>query len=268
MSEFPKIIHHVYIFPRNNIDKNVKKRISIWKSMHPEYTFMFWDRKKSREFIKKNYGWFLKLYDNYPYNIQRCDAVRYFILYHYGGIYTDNDLESVKCITPLLEKYKDKECILYKSANSGLLTNDFMISKPKNIFWKKVWYELVSNYNFTSFSRHLIIMYSTGPLLLDSVYDLFPLKKKYVFIIDAKYINSCDISAPKPCYNKEAYLKRYDGNSWHGLDSIVFNFFYKYYRIIIIVILIIIGLVIFFKRTKNKLKQSTGNTNDGQVNKI
>ena len=225
--EFPKIIHQIYGFWDKKIPKNIQKRIDKWKELHPDYKYMLWDKKKSRDFIKTNYEWFLGLYDNYNYNVQRCDAIRYFILYHYGGIYSDIDLEPVKCITPLLEKYKNKQSILYRSSNSSLLTNDFMISKPKNIFWKKVWHELILQANYTSISKHLEVMYTTGPLLLDSVYDNFPVKKKYVFIINSKYINNCDISDIKPAKNKEAYLLRYDGDSWHGIDSKVFNFFYK-----------------------------------------
>lgn len=248
-SEFPKIIHQIYGFWDKTIPKNIKNRMDTWKKLHPNYQYILWDKKKSREFIKKNYNWFLQLYDNYPYHVQRADALRYFILYYYGGIYSDIDLEPVKPIDPILEKYKNKSAILYRSANSGLITNDFMISKPKNNFWKKVWNEMLLNYNFSSLSRHLIVMYSTGPLLLDSVYENYTLKKKQAYIINSKYINNCDLSEIKPCYNKEAFLKRYEGNSWHSFDSTFFNFFYTYYKIILIIfVIIVIFLIIILEK--------------------
>ena len=50
-----------------------------------------WTNKKSRDFIAKEYPWFLETYDNYPYPIMRADAIRYFILSFYGGIYLDLD---------------------------------------------------------------------------------------------------------------------------------------------------------------------------------
>lgn len=46
---------------------------------------------KSRDFIAKEYPWFLETFDNYPHNIQRADAIRYFVLAHYGGTYIDLD---------------------------------------------------------------------------------------------------------------------------------------------------------------------------------
>ena len=249
-TEFPKIIHQIYGFWDKTISKKIQKRIDTWKNLHKDYQYILWDKKKSRDFIKDKFNWFLKLYDGYQYNVQRVDVLRYFILYYYGGIYSDIDLEPVKCITPLLEKYKNKECILYRSPNSELLTNDFMISKPKNIFWKKVWHELIINYSFNSMSKHMTVMYTTGPLLIDSSYENLSSKNKYVYIINSKYINNCDIAEIKPCYNKEAYLKRYDGNSWHGIDSTIFNFFYKHYKTIIIIILLIIIIILIISFLK------------------
>ena len=37
------------------------------------------------------YPWFLEDWDQYEFPIQRADAIRYFVLSHYGGIYIDLD---------------------------------------------------------------------------------------------------------------------------------------------------------------------------------
>lgn len=37
------------------------------------------------------YPWFLDTFDGYPFPIQRADAIRYFVLAHYGGVYLDLD---------------------------------------------------------------------------------------------------------------------------------------------------------------------------------
>lgn len=247
-NNYPKIIHQVFGFWDNKIPKAIQKRMDTWKTTHPDFEYMLWDKKKSRQFLKDHFSWFLTIYDSYPYQIQRADAIRYFILYYYGGIYSDIDLEPVKSLVPLLEKHKNKGCILYRSSNSELLTNDFMVSKPKNPFWKRVWHELLLSCNFSSMSKHITVMNTTGPLMLDLAFDKYLLRKKnIVYIINAKYINNCDISKIKPCYNKEAHLKRYEGNSWHSADSTVFNFFYKYYIIILVVIIAILIIALIFK---------------------
>jgi mannosyltransferase OCH1-like enzyme len=50
-----------------------------------------WGEKESRDFIEKEYPWVLRTYDGYRYPVQRVDALRYFLMLHYGGIYVDLD---------------------------------------------------------------------------------------------------------------------------------------------------------------------------------
>jgi mannosyltransferase OCH1-like enzyme len=45
----------------------------------------------ARTFIATHYPWFLDTFNGYKYPIQRADSIRYFALYHYGGIYIDLD---------------------------------------------------------------------------------------------------------------------------------------------------------------------------------
>ncbi len=45
----------------------------------------------SRELIATEYPWFLNTFDNYSEPIQRADAIRYFVLAHFGGVYLDLD---------------------------------------------------------------------------------------------------------------------------------------------------------------------------------
>lgn len=44
------------------------------------------------------YPWFLETFDGYRYPIQRADAIRYFVLHHFGGIYIDLDDVRIPCI--------------------------------------------------------------------------------------------------------------------------------------------------------------------------
>ena len=61
--------------------------------LNPGWKLMKWTDESSRALIAQDYPWFLSTYDAYPSYIQRCDAARYFILYHYGGVYADLDIE-------------------------------------------------------------------------------------------------------------------------------------------------------------------------------
>jgi mannosyltransferase OCH1-like enzyme len=214
-------------------------RIDRWKELHPSFQYILWDKAKCREFIKEHFNFFLPIYDGYQYNVQRADSIRYFILYHYGGVYSDIDLEPYKCIESLLVRCDSKNCVLYRSPNSDKITNDFMICKPRCFFWKKIFKEMIINHDLDYISKHLTVMYSTGPLLLDYIYNRCKLRKNYIYIINAKYINNCDVSEEKPARNDEAYLIRWEGNTWHATDSSIINFIYTYCSHIVLIIIII-----------------------------
>ena len=49
------------------------------------WTTILWTDDSICMFMEKHYPSFVPVYDSYPYDIQRVDAARYFILYHYGG---------------------------------------------------------------------------------------------------------------------------------------------------------------------------------------
>ncbi len=59
-----------------------------------------WTDAMSRELIATEYPWFLNTFDNYTQPIQRADAIRYFVLAHFGGIYID--LDDVSALPPPL----------------------------------------------------------------------------------------------------------------------------------------------------------------------
>ncbi|MFT5275595.1 MAG: mannosyltransferase OCH1-like enzyme [Saprospiraceae bacterium] len=39
---------------------------------------------------------------DYPYNIQRADAIRYLVVHYYGGVYADMDYECPQAFDPLI----------------------------------------------------------------------------------------------------------------------------------------------------------------------
>ena len=67
-----------------------------WQDMHPDWTYRLWTDEDNRRLIEEQFPWFLQTYDRYPYNIQRVDAARYFILYKFGGLYVDIDYKMFK----------------------------------------------------------------------------------------------------------------------------------------------------------------------------
>jgi hypothetical protein len=85
----PKIIHQTYI--NESIPAHWKGPQQSCIDLHEDYEYKLWTDKLSREFIAAEYPWFLETFDGYNFPIQRADAIRYFVLAHYGGVYIDLD---------------------------------------------------------------------------------------------------------------------------------------------------------------------------------
>ena len=90
----PKIIHQQW--KDENIPDGVFRQYhQKWKELYPEpeYRHLIWTDETMRRLVADYFPWFLETYDGYTMNIQRADSSRYFILYHYGGLYADLDYE-------------------------------------------------------------------------------------------------------------------------------------------------------------------------------
>ena len=61
------------------------------ESSSPTSKFPREAQQRVHQLITHRYPWFLETWDNYPFNIERADAIRYFVLAHYGGVYIDLD---------------------------------------------------------------------------------------------------------------------------------------------------------------------------------
>lgn len=156
----PKIIHQQW--KDQNIPKKFVKWQKKWFQFFPkgEYTYMIWDDESGRKLINDHYPWFLDTFDGYDHNINRVDATRYFILYHYGGIYADLDYE------PILNFYDYLPSNMVGIIESPYFWNEktqnALMSSPKSDpFWVDVFEKLVQNANKSN------ILEVSGPILMD-----------------------------------------------------------------------------------------------------
>jgi inositol phosphorylceramide mannosyltransferase catalytic subunit len=145
-----------------------------WRStvidLNPEFKQFFWDDADNRAFLATHYPWFLETYDAYPLEIYRADAVRYFWLYHFGGIYVDIDTE---CLRPLSDL-----CTAHGGVVLGRMGDDddfvhsipnaVMASSARHAFWLYVFHLLMSPRSGRTNPEDL-----TGSIMLKSAVDMF-----------------------------------------------------------------------------------------------
>jgi len=260
MSKFPKIIHQCFLGFDGPIPEKWKNNHEKWKELHPDYEVRLWDMEQSKNLINEIKPEFLKIFDNYQYNVERADAVRYFILYKYGGIYADLDLIPQYKLDSLLALYENDnnlKVLLAQSNNSNIASNFFIISKSAQYFWLLVIEEMIRRVNIPYLGKHVTIYNETGPLLMNDMKNKYnqDQSENYVEIIPRSILNSCDLCGE--CTSDFNYIIDEHAASWNSLDTKILNFLnckiYKKLKKINIINFILATLLIIFlyKQFKN-----------------
>lgn len=109
---------------------------NTFRQLNPGFHYELWDDGDNRRFIANEFPWFLEIYDSYRVGICRVDALRYFYLYIFGGIYSDLDTE---CLRPLDDVLHLGDVVLGRMGSnprfSHSVPNAIMASTPKQEFW-------------------------------------------------------------------------------------------------------------------------------------
>ena len=166
----PRIIHQTW--KTHNIPDEWTECVLSWKRFHPDWEYLLWTDQGGREFVAGHYPHFLRTYDDFSYNIQRADALRYLILYTFGGVYVDLDIE---CFRPLHGLMAGKRIGLSREpqkharwlGHKWLLSNAFLASEPNHSLLAAV-ISAMKAVN-PKIVQHHEVLTTTGPVMLTSV---------------------------------------------------------------------------------------------------
>jgi len=167
-NKIPKIIHYIWFGNKPKSDL-ILKCISSWKEKLPDWEFIEWNENNynvnKAQYIKE-------AYDCGKYAFA-SDYARFDILYQYGGVYLDTDVELLKAIPDDFLEY-DGFCGV--EGNNKIAPGLVFATKPKNSLVK----EIVDMYDYTSF---FINGNQNLKTVVDYVTDIF---RKYGFIENGK----------------------------------------------------------------------------------
>ena len=172
----PKIIHQIYEDPAGP-PEHLLQLAESWKEKNPDWEYRFWGKKDMDDFLEAHFPEFISIYRNYPYNVQRWDAIRYLILYTLGGLYVDLDYECFESMDVLLS---GSTCCMGMEPtinsvvhNKKLIVgNAMMASVPGHKYFEMIIDDMIENRN-TIFSEYgpTQIMQTTGPFFTTRVYE-------------------------------------------------------------------------------------------------
>lgn len=236
---FPRIIHQTW--KNEEIPEHWALSKTNWIRFHPGWVHVLWTDYDIRRYIAENHPAHLALHDSYPYNIQRADMIRYFVLHDFGGIYADLDLYP----TENVEGYFgcSENCFVF-SGFVKTFTNCFMVSKKFSSIMAQVIQGLSDSPAWWSYGKHLTVMTTTGPYLLDRV--LLATDRPFT-ILPRKVFMAYSISDPPDLLKERAILHPLGGGSWHSWDSRLLNFFFLHRNALLVgsvVFIVAVALVV------------------------
>ncbi len=232
-NKIPKIIHQIW----SDIDKPLPEFFitlgETWKEQYPEWKYEFWDDQRMTAFVREFYPQYWEVYNRFPFNVQRWDAIRYLILDKVGGMYVDFDYESIEPIDQLIG---DKTCCFALEPPSHcnifkkqvMFNNALMLNKPGHPFMKKIVETVFSEerLKYETSDKNKCVLNTTGPWILIDLYEaLSEQEKEDVYLIPDKYVTPFDVMQARQlrmgieteelenCL-QEAYAVHYFFNGW------------------------------------------------------
>jgi len=172
----PKIIHQVWEGATEPVMSEQLQILSeSWREKNPSWEYRLWHQAEMEQLVKQNFPDFEETYFGFEYNVQRWDAIRYMILYQYGGFYADLDTE---CLEPLDSLLENKICCFgeeppeHSSVFSvdNLVGNAIMATIPNQEFFLLLLKEIKNSLD--QYDTH-VVMNTTGPFMLTRVFNQY-----------------------------------------------------------------------------------------------
>lgn len=104
----PKTIHQIFWnFKGKELDEIDVFRESVDETKRfcdeYKYEYRMWNLKECEELIVEYFPKYITLWTEFRYDIQRCDFIRYCILFIHGGFYVDCDVYPIQNLDSLLD---------------------------------------------------------------------------------------------------------------------------------------------------------------------
>lgn len=98
----PPVLHHIALgTKREEWRPQWEEALQSCVDLHPGWQTRLWTDDDAAPFIEDKFPELKEMWDNYPFPIERIDALRYMILYEHGGAILDLDVRCRQALGPL-----------------------------------------------------------------------------------------------------------------------------------------------------------------------
>jgi len=95
----PRRIHQTW--KTRYVPTHLGEYVRSWRREHPDWAYHFWTDELAVRFVHRYHRWFLRCFEGYANDVMRADALRYLLLFEFGGVYADLDYECYRSFLPL-----------------------------------------------------------------------------------------------------------------------------------------------------------------------
>ena len=140
----PKILHQTW--KTKTIPTKFQQWRKSWLTNHPDWeVYPIWSDQDNLNLVQRYFPELMDTYTSFPHHILRVDFVRYLMMYIYGGVYADLDLESLKSMNTILQQGqgqgqgKKPHIVLgMESVDTETIDISFIASVPYHKLWLRV----------------------------------------------------------------------------------------------------------------------------------
>ncbi len=219
----PKVIHYCW-FGGNPLPELAKRCISSWKKYLPDYEIKEWN--------ENNFDINIIPYTKEAYQAKKyafvSDYARFWILYHYGGLYFDTDVEVIRPMDGIISQGAfmgcEKDAILNNNVNSNLNTFPVVAPglglgcSPGMAFYKQI-LELYNQLHFVNENGKLnlktVVTYTTEILCEHGLKNISGIQRILdINIYPKEYFCPTDNETNKCIITKNTYTIHHYAGSW------------------------------------------------------
>lgn len=162
--EIPRFIHRMWRDLASDTPEEWTNATHSCQEQNPSYEQYIWTDATAHQFMRTHFAWFLQTYTEHLLPLQRVDALRYFLLWHYGGIYLDPE---VGCQRPLEPLWNETSALLPQAWPYGV-SQKLVASKPSHPFVMKVAL-VIHEYHRSVLPDAVLAMLNTGSIHVSRV---------------------------------------------------------------------------------------------------
>jgi mannosyltransferase OCH1-like enzyme len=155
----PRIFHQVWLGP-DPLPRAFDDYRDSWRRFHPAWELRLWDEGNLPDDLRS-----AAIYERERRPVERADILRLELLWKFGGVYLDLDMECLKPIDALT----DGVDFFGTEIKPGRITNTVIGAAPRHPILDRALSELTPHDLGTRFDKRL-----SGPLFLDSVVRQYP----------------------------------------------------------------------------------------------